>query len=119
MGGHTIGLEYQIQTEFYARPRQSSSDRHEHVSLAGIPESYLYRIARRYAITSDLIPLSLLNSWREFLDSVANTETFQIDFTGTIASPGTDVDVYMVSKEITESEIGGAFKQYQFTVEER
>jgi hypothetical protein len=118
MGGHTQGLVYKIETQFYARPRHSSAERHTRVSLAGIQESYLYRIARSYAIKSDLIALSALNNWREFFDSVANSETFQIDFTGTIAVPGTDVDVRMTSTDIVESEIGGALKQYQFAVEE-
>lgn len=118
IGGHVQGNEYQIQTEFYQRPRQSSAQRHGRVSLAGIQESYLYRIARRYPIVSDLIPLASLGQWREFLDSVANEENFQIDFTGTIAAPGTDVNVRMVSTDIPENEIGGLLKQFTFTVEE-
>ncbi len=117
--GHTVPTEYKIETIFKSRVRGTKKVGEESRSLDQTTESYLHAIIFTYAITSDLISTGAVqNSWREFLASVINQEQFQIDFTGTIAAPGTDVNVRMVSSNWAESELGPGYIQVQFTVRE-
>ena len=118
IGGHTVGLSYKIETQFHARPRGTAFSGERRVTLDGTPESWLDDIVRRYQILSDYIAPAALPNWREFLDSVINGEYFQIDFTGTIASPGTDVSVWMESTQWEEREVGALYRQFNFQVRE-
>lgn len=118
IGGHSIGVAYQIETMFWARPRARVYHGHQSVTLSGLVESHLYRIEGSYQITSDIVAPANLGLWREFIDSVMNRETFNIDFTGTIAAPGTNVLVRLQSTEIREAEVARQYKQFQFNVVE-
>lgn len=118
IGGHSDGNTYQIETDFYSRELATKFIGERRVTLDGTPESWLDRIERRRSIQTDLITAATLPNWREFLDSVMNAETFEIDFTGTIASPGTDVTVWLESMQIAENEVAGPIRQFSFVVVE-
>ncbi len=117
VGGHTAGVSYQIETKFQAYPRRMKPRRNLDEALDGTPESYLHALLYDYSIRSDFIPLSLRPNWREFFTSVINAELFTVDFTGTIASPGTNVSVWMPDDEINEEQVGGVGVMYAFRVQ--
>lgn len=116
VGGHTAGTEYQIETELQQFPRELVRKGQFDETLDGTPEGYLHALQKDYPILSDLVLIADREDWREFLTSVAAGEEFMIDFTGTIASPGTDVDVSLVDQSVREQQIGGAYVQYAFRV---
>jgi hypothetical protein len=116
--GTTFNDERTIENRFHARPRQTQFSGERRVTLDQSPESYLHGIIRRYDITTDFISANELPQWREFLDSVINTEVFEIDFTGTVAAPGPILDVWLESESLPENEMGGPIRQFRFTVRE-
>lgn len=116
VGGHTATTSYQIETKLQGFPRTQVVKRQLNEALDGTPEAYVHAMQWTYEIQSDFIPVSLRPNWREFLSSVFGAEKFQIDFTGTIASPGTNVNVWLVSESVVESQLGGVGVQYSFKV---
>lgn len=84
-------------------------------ALDGTPEGWLHALQQQWNVQTDLVLLAARPNWREFFSSVMNAETFQIDFTGTIASPGTDVDVWLPDPQIEEAQIRGIGVKYSFT----
>lgn len=118
VGGHSAASEYQIETAFEQYPRDLVAKGGKDEALDGTPEGWLHALQREYNITTDLVLLAARPNWREFFTSVMNAETFQIDFTGTIASPGTDVDVYLVSDRVPEPQIAGVAVKYTFRVKQ-
>lgn len=116
VGGHSAGNSYQIETDFQSFPETMTPKGLTDETLDGTPEGWLDALQFTYQIDSDLILPADIDDWREFFSSVAGAEVFQIDFTGTIASPGTDVNVYLSSRNVTEQQIGAAGYRYSFTV---
>lgn len=115
-GAHVEGVEYQIEVLFEAYPRKLTFKGMREETLDGTPEGYLHAVQRAYAIQTSFILLADRPKWREFFGSVMNAETFQVDFTGTIAVPGTDVNVWMEDAEVGEQQVGGVGVQYAFRV---
>lgn len=115
VGGHSAGNSYQIETKFEGYPRTPTTRRELDETLDGTPEAYVHARQFTYDIESDLVLLAARPNWREFFSSVAGAEGFTIDFTGTIASPGTAVSVWLVT-EGPELQIGGIGVKYRFKV---
>lgn len=116
VGGHTAGLSYQIEHAFEKYPRLSMFSGSRDETLDGTPESWLDSLQKQWSIVTDLILPADIGNWREFVSSVMNAETFQIDFTGTIAVPVADVDVYIVDTQVPEAQLAGFGYRYSFTV---
>lgn len=116
VGGHTAGNSYQIECQLDGYPARFSAKGEIDEALDGTPEGWLHALQREYDVQSDLVLLSARPNWREFFTSVINAETFQIDFTGTIASPGTNVNVWLPSREIPEPQVFGIGVKYAFQV---
>lgn len=106
----------QIETNFQDFPRRQIFKGEKEETLDGTPEGWLDALQHEYDITSDIILESAVPRWREFFASVAAGEVFQIDFTGTIASPGTDVDVWIIDDSVQEQYIAVRNAQYRFRV---
>jgi hypothetical protein len=116
--GTTFNDQRQIENQFHSMPRTSIPKTEQREALDGTRESYLHAIIRRYDVVSDYIGPSEIDQWREFLDSVANSEVFELDRFGTIATPGDSIDVMLVSESLREEEAVGLIRQIRFTVQE-
>ena len=92
IGGHTLGLEYKIETAFQiiddsATPKGTSRE-----MLDATIEYELDSIPDLVMVMSDEVLETDKLLWKEFTTSVAGREQFKIDLTGTIAAPDTDLD---------------------------
>lgn len=116
VGGHSATTEYQIQTNLEQFPRRRVNKGEFDETLDGTPEGYLDATVFEWDVVTDLVLPAAIGNWDEFFSSVANREMFQIDFTGTIASPGTDKNVWLVNDAIDEPQIGSAGVKYTFKV---
>jgi hypothetical protein len=116
VGGHSAGNQYQIECDFQEFPETMEAKGIRDETLDGTPEGWLDALQYSYQIRTDLVLPADVGDWREFLSSVANSETFQIDFTGTISSPGVDVDVFLDSRAVYEQQLGAAGYRYSFKV---
>lgn len=114
--GHVAGQQYQIEIGLQSFPRDWQFNRNESETLDGTPESWLDAIQREWSLQTDYILAANIGAWREFFTSVANRETFQIDFTGTIANPGPSFDVTLVSSRIREEQHAGVAYTVSFIV---
>lgn len=92
ISGQTIGIEYQIETAFQiidedAKPKGTErlmlDQKTVEYELDGIPD--MIRVRSDEVVEADKL------LWKEFTTSIAAREQFKIDLTGTIASPGTDL----------------------------
>lgn len=115
-GGHSAGTPYQIEINFESFPRELIAKGAKDEALDGTPEGWLQAIQRQWDVQTDLVLKAAAVDWAEFFTSVMSAETFQIDFTGTIASPGTDVDVWLTSSTIPEPHVYGIGYKYSFRV---
>ncbi len=115
VGGHTAGTQYVIETAWQGYPRTPEVKGSFDEALDGTPEGWLHAYTHTWQMTSDLVLLADRPSWREFWSSVAARELFEIDFTGTVAAPGTYVPVWCL-KVPPEPQIGGIGAQYSFVV---
>ena len=95
IGTHTVGLQYDIETQFQQSDEWSQEQGQERTALGGDYEYSLDRIDDLVALTSDIFLEADKPLWKEFGTSVAAREQFQIALTGTIASPGTFLDCKM------------------------
>lgn len=116
ISGHSAGGEYQLENQFTNFSDALGFLGTSRKTLDGTPETYLYAVEQTWRIQTDLIYAAAVPNWREFFSSVLAKETFQIDFTGTIASPGTDIDVYLVDDSIPRNQRRGDNASYAFTV---
>lgn len=114
--GHSATQEYQIENAFQSFPITYGRRGRFRETLDGTPESYLYAVDRTWQIQTDLVYAANVPLWDEFFTSVLAAETFEIDFTGTIASPGTDIEVYLVDDKIGRQQLHGNNASFQFTV---
>lgn len=93
IGGHTIGVEYQIETAFQVLDNNADPKGTERVMLDQVTVEYeLDGLPEMVTVMSDEVLEADKLLWKEFSMSVAAREQFKIDLTGTIASPGTDLD---------------------------
>lgn len=119
--GHSATTEYTFDIDFEAYPRRQRNNGDFERTLGGQYEGYLFSIDVTYQIQTDIRYLSGSPSqvavMEEFLSSVANHETFEIDFTGYSGSSGTFVDVVLISETVTDSHVGGVAKKYAFEVQ--
>jgi hypothetical protein len=113
--GHSASTQYQIECELESFPEVQISKGIRDETLDGTPEMWLDALLYEYQVRSDLVLNADKEDWQEFFSSVAAGEPFQIDFTGTIASPGTDIDLVMSTPRIQEQQIGGIGSKYTFT----
>ena len=118
IGGHAQGNEFKIETEFQSFPRSGQKRGFKHKSLNDSVESFLHSVRHTYNILTDFQPVAKKADWREFLDSVFDSETFQIDFTGTISAPVLDVNLKLLSLKYEEAEVGSAYFTVRFTCRE-
>ena len=116
VGGHTATTEYQIECDLQAFPSDWEFKGEKDETLDGTPESWMDALQKSWRVQSDLVLVGDVQKWREFLTSVINSETFQIDFTGTIASPGTEYDVHLTDRRISEQQLRGGHARYSFAV---
>jgi hypothetical protein len=114
VGGHSASTQYQIETSFNGYPLTFIAKGDKDEALDGTPEGWLHALQREYQVVSDLVLLAARPNWREFFTSVMNAETFQIDFTGTIAAPGTDINLWLPDAQVPEPQIFGIGVQYTF-----
>lgn len=114
--GHSAATQYQIEANFESYPESMIPKGVFEETLDGTPEGYLEALQFEHQIQSDIVLLADREHWRELFSSVAATEEFAIDFTGTIASPDTDVTVHLVPNSVREIQIGGVAVKYSFTV---
>lgn len=114
--GNTAGTQYQLEVDFEGFPRRLMRKGELEETLSGEPEAWIHALQRQLAVQTTYVPLAARPNWREFFSSVLAGEVFQVDFTGTIASPGTAEDVFMVSAEVSEEQVGGVGVRYSFVV---
>ncbi len=92
IGGHTIGLEYQIETAFQVVDESTKERGTKREMLDATVEYELDSIIELIRVTSDEVVEADKLLWKEFTTSVQAREQFKIDLTGTIAAPGTDLN---------------------------
>lgn len=98
IGGHTIGLSYQIETAFQIIDDDAKPVGTERKMLDQVTVEYeLDGISDTVMVMSDEVEEADKLLWKEFTMSVAARELFQIDLTGTIAAPGTDLNCKIAS----------------------
>lgn len=95
IGGHTIDTVYQIETAFQIIDQDAREFGTSIEMLGGAIEYDLDRLTEFVSLRSDVVVEADLLEWKEFLTSVQGRETFSVDLTGTIASPGTDLSSIM------------------------
>ena len=96
VSGHDLGGQYQLEIGciYLKKPAVRKT---VNTSLGGQAEEILYHTKTYYDITTKgTITLADHDNWLEMFSSVAAREVFQFDPTGTIASPGTDINVVLV-----------------------
>ncbi len=91
IGGHTIGLEYQIETAFQVIDESTKERGTKREMLDATVEYELDAIIDLVRVRSDEVVEADKLLWKEFTTSVQAREVFKIDLTGTIAVPGTDL----------------------------
>jgi hypothetical protein len=112
--GHSASTQYQIECDFQSYPERQVPQGARDVTLDGTPEGWLDHVKWERTVTTDIILSAQWDDFDEFYSSVCNNEQFQIDFTGTLASPGTDIDMYLTGNP-TWSHVGGVGRIYTFT----
>jgi hypothetical protein len=93
IGAHTAGVSYQIETAFQRIDEETGPVGSEQRMIDVVTVEYeLDGLLDTINLLSDVVTESELPTWKEFLTSVMAREIFQLDLTGTIASPGTDLN---------------------------
>lgn len=93
IAGHTINLSYQIETAFQQIDDSTKEKGHLREMLDAVTIEYeLDGITDLIQLLSDEVVEADKLLWKEFTTSVQAREIFQVDLTGTIASPGTDLN---------------------------
>ncbi len=91
--GHSASTSYTIEVDFEDFPESMIRKGEFSETLDGAVEGWLDAVVYAYNIRTDIVADADREDWLELFSSVAGGETFQVDFTGTIASPGTYVTV--------------------------
>jgi len=106
ISGHTAGNQYQFEIPFMAFDRSFNSPKAQYQSLSGAVETVLQRLDQTYSAVIGPYDITDQDQVQEFIQSVANGETFSIDIYGTIASPVADIDVKLRGSSNTEQRYG-------------
>lgn len=93
--GHSASTEYQLETAFQQLDAENREKGTLIETLDGSTEYDFDNLTGFIALTTDIVLHDDLEFWEEFFDSVAGRESFFVDLTGTIASPGTDISVQL------------------------
>ncbi len=91
IGGHTVGIEYQIETAWQEIDESTKEQGTRRQMLDSTIEYELDAIVDLVRLKSDEVVEADKLLWKEFTTSVQAREVFKVDLTGTIASPGTDL----------------------------
>ncbi len=91
IGGHTIGVEYKIETAWQQIDESTKERGTKREMLDSTLEYELDAILDLVRLQSDEVIEADKLLWKEFTTSVQAREVFQVDLTGTIASPGTNL----------------------------
>lgn len=111
--GNTLGDPYSFDAQLSAKQRKPKVVKTVHTSLSGNAETVVSRREQIFTMSSLPVSGSEAEQWLEFLSSTDGGEQFQVDLTGTIASPGTLQNAIMV-KDFTETYIPG-FNETRFS----
>lgn len=88
IAGHVAGTQYEIEFSIRSARRSRASVTQANRSFAGDRETLYFRADEVWSVETTLVDESNLDAWREFLDSVEDGESFQLDVGGSVASPG-------------------------------
>ena len=118
IAGHTVGVSYQIETDFQVIDDDSPEIGTQQVMLDGSVEYEIDRLDNFVALQSDVVAEANKLLWREFLTSVAGREAFTVDLTGTLASPGTDLSciLHQGRYKPVRAAAGSPYYVFNFTV---
>ena len=87
ISGHTIDTEYDIDFDSTLLDQQMRLVGSQSVSLSGTTEGINNRVSDIWTVRTEIFADASLDSWKEFLASVAAAETFTFDAYGTSGSP--------------------------------
>lgn len=118
-GGHVVSDVVQLETQFQQIDPMRRIKKTEQESLSGYVESDLDHRVTIYKLTTDVVAEANKLFWLEFFDSVANREQFTVDLTGTIAAPGTSLNVTLESGGYEPSRQGMVLSKFSFSVKEQ
>lgn len=113
MSGHTADTDYSFDGALSALQRKPKVQKKEIISLGGQVETVINRREVFYQCSSIIEDGTNADQWLEFLSSVDGGEQFQVDLTGTVASPGT-LQNAIISKDFSQSFISGS-NAYKFS----
>lgn len=119
IGAHTVGLSYDIETAFQVIDESTKEKGTKREMLDGTVEYELDAIIDLIAVTSDEVVEADKLLWKEFTTSVQAREAFQIDLTGTIAAPGTQLNCIVEAGagfHPRRSQAGVQLYKFSFTV---
>lgn len=108
MSGHTAGNAYNFDALLSAKQMKPKVHKVEHIPLGGgAGETVVNRREKIYTMSSLREDGNEAAQWLEFLSSVDGGEQFQVDLSGTVASPGTLQNAVLV-KDYSESFFSGS-----------
>ncbi len=119
IGGHTIGLEFTIESSFQIIDESTKEKGTQRDMLDDTAEYELDSIRDLIRVTSDEVVEADKLLWKEFTTSVQAREQFKIDLTGTVAAPGIDLDCIIESNagfRPMRSQAGVQRYKFTFTV---
>lgn len=119
ISGHSEGTEYNLDVPISNFQESTRRKQKTITSLSGQNTTILHHIIRRASVsTSPSEETAVIDGMREFLDSVAGGEVFQIDLYGSSATP-LDPKNYRLEGNYSESlvDITGFYK-FSFKVKE-
>ena len=108
--GHSVDTDYQITVDVVAYNRRVNTQGNQSVALSGSTVSVIHRTDYLIEVTTALIDSTTtpdIDDMREFLDSVSNGESFDIDGTTSILSS--------FSNPYQETRIAASQFRYSFT----
>lgn len=117
VSGHTAGSTYQIQFNLQAYPRRREIRGSMEQTNNGTPEGWFQANVFSWGLVTDRVFEAAIQNWEEFFSSVLNGESFTIDLTGTIASPGTVYTVWMPDRTIEREQLIPRDARYSFRVQ--
>ena len=95
VSGHSQGVQYTIETAFQETLGWNREIGYLEETLDDSTEYELDVLKKYYRLTSDLVTDADLGLWQEFFSSVSAREQLQVDLTGTVASPGTNLNAIL------------------------
>lgn len=106
---HVLNREYYMEGDLLQSDRSVRFSRDRQVSIGGSVETLFNRQDTFYRLNTGYYTETEMKNWREFLDSVAGGETFNIDVYGTVASHVNVFSAILESANYSESRRGTLF----------